>query len=593
MGKIDRVSSNLFPMPKGAYVRNKQYVYINTSNRYIPSEKTGKGTRGYTDHESVCIGVLEGIGRSDNNRFYANKNYLTMIGKVELPDPPKYADSLSVGLSSWMAEASDQSGLTKSLADSFGDEGTQMILDLAAYMLSHESAVMQHFPAWARDHVLFSDDIRDDTYIGLFLKKFLTVSKINKFKEDWAVKHLGDGRIFLCYDSTNVNSQAEGVFIVERGHAKDDPSLCQVNTDYVIRQSDGLPLTYLHSPGSVTDIAQTPEMVKFISRLKDLSGKDVQLSLICDRGYISETNLKYMDDAGIGYLLMLRTTFKLYDTLSDSVIDIIKSYRYEIQDEDERYGMTQKVTMYEGGPQCYAQVIWSAERYSAKRDSVKEQIANKRTELENFIAANAGTSVALEDLKWIPPYFRLITEPGTPICIEKRKRGRGTGTYIVEKPTVKVIGYEDDEAGINRCYQKSGIIIMITSSEMTAQEANDAYAKRDCVEKTFQALKSHLGMDKIGVSTEEAMHGKGLVWFVASIFHAVLFNKTSSLRASDRKNYTVPAMIDQLEAIKADKNLNTGKRQRRYKLTRKQLKILDLWGINERFIDERISDLSE
>ena len=102
---------------------------------------------------------------------------------------------------------------------------------------------------------------------------------------------------------------------------------------------------------------------------------------------------------------------------------------------------------------------------------------------------------------------------------------------------------------------------------MTAQETQEAYTKRDCVEKTFQALKSHLGMDKIGVTTEEAMHGKGLVWFVSSILHALLFSHTAALRVSDRKHYTVPAMIDQLEAIKADKDLSTGKRQRRYKLT--------------------------
>ena len=124
---------------------------------------------------------------------------------------------------------------------------------------------------------------------------------------------------------------------------------------------------------------------------------------------------------------------------------------------------------------------------------------------------------------------------------------------------------------------------------MTAQEANDAYAKRDCVEKTFEALKSHLGMDKIGVTTEEAMHGKGLVWFAASILHAILFNMTATLRVTDRKHFTVPAMIDQLEAIKADKNIATGKRERRYKLTSRQQKIFHFWEIDEKKVDERIA----
>ena len=162
----------------------------------------------------------------------------------------------------------------------------------------------------------------------------------------------------------------------------------------------------------------------------------------------------------------------------------------------------------------------------------------------------------------------------------------------MEVETVKVLGYEDDENAINRLYQKAGIMIMITRAPMTAQETDDAYAKRDCVEKTFEALKSHLGMDKIGVTTEEAMHGKGLVWFVASILHALLFNTTASLRVTDHKHFTVPSMIDQLEAIKADRNLSTGKRERRYKLTSRQQKILHFWKIGEESIDEKIAAIS-
>ena len=96
-------------------------------------------------------------------------------------------------------------------------------------------------------------------------------------------------------------------------------------------------------------------------------------------------------------------------------------------------------------------------------------------------------------------------------------------------------------------------------------------------------------MDKIGVTTEEAMHGKGLIWFVASILHALLFNATASLRATDRKHFTVPAMIDQMEAIKADKNMLTGKRERRYKLTNKQQKIFHFWKIDEETVDRRIA----
>ena len=84
---IDRSESNIFPWPKGAYIRNKAYVYINTSNKYVPpSRKKIKGTRGYTDHDSTCIGVT--IDPSDLNKkmLYANRAYRAKLSAAEAPD---------------------------------------------------------------------------------------------------------------------------------------------------------------------------------------------------------------------------------------------------------------------------------------------------------------------------------------------------------------------------------------------------------------------------------------------------------------------------------------------------------------------------
>lgn len=595
MAKISRTESNLFSMPRGSYLRNKSYVYVNTTNKYVPSSEKKDGGRGYTGHESVCIGVIQYPDKPEIKKFYANARYHELFLSEELPDPPMFADSLSTGLHCWIAEASTQCGLAGDLAVTFGEDTAALILDLCSYMLSRESAVMQHVPSWARDHVLFSEDVPDDTSLGRFLKSSISIPKIALFREKWAARNIGNGNIYLCYDSTNVNSQADGVFIVQKGHAKDDPSLYQVNTDYVVRQSDGLPLTYLHSPGSVTDIAQAQEMIRFLDGLKRSAGVElVSLCLICDRGYISGKNLRHMDKAGIGYILMLRTTFGLYGQLADSVIDKIKSYKYELQtpDGDERYGITQECTLYEDGPTCYAQIMWSNERYLSRRGEAVNTVRVEREKLEAFIAASEGKSFLPNALEWVPPYFKLVTTPGVPITEERKKRGRGKGTKTVILETITVTGYEDDEAAINKFYQKAGIVILVTSDKLSAQETVEAYSKRDCVEKTFQALKSHLGMDKIGVTTEDAMHGKGLVWFVASILHALMFSKTAPLRLTDRKHYTVPAMIEELEAIKADKDLKNNNRKRRYKLTKRQQNILKGWGIDEAYIDEKIADLS-
>ena len=122
-------------------------------------------------------------------------------------------------------------------------------------------------------------------------------------------------------------------------------------------------------------------------------------------------------------------------------------------------------------------------------------------------------------------------------------------------------------------------------------EASERYSKRDCVEKLFQALKSALGMDKYGVGSDDSIHGKALIWFVASILHAVMFDKTSALRVNNKKDFTLPAIIDQLDMIPADKDLSTGKYSRRYAPTRKQASILSAFGMTYEDIDQVIEDM--
>lgn len=601
MGKVSRTEGNLFPWPKGAFVVNGRYLYVNTSNKYVSlSERNSKGTRGYTSHDQSCIGVLKEPGNRECKFFYANKyfrdNYLTPES-VELPEPPRVADSVSTGLHYIISKSAEASALTEILAEVFGSEDARQILDLANYMISRESAVMQHYPSWARDHILFSENIQNDTWLGRFLRERISIPKINSFKMKWAVLNIGNGAVYLCYDSTNVNSQANGVFIVQKGHAKDDPTIPQVNSDYVIRQMDGLPITYMHSPGSVTDIAQAQEMIQFFRKISEKAKIALNIVLICDRGYISEKNLRKMDSAEIGYLLMLRANFGLHESLSEQYVDDIQSYQNILAtpNGDEKYGLTQECILYENGKPCYAHIIWSEELYRGKRDDVDRKINTARDSLTTFIELSKEKEFTEEELhKAIGDYrrklFNLNLIAGTPHQVQvKVGRGRGVHIEVRDVATYKVTGFNDNVNSINRERKKCGLYILISSEKMTAQQAIDAYAKRDCVEKMFEALKSHMGMDKIGVNSEEAIHGKGFIWFVASILHALLFNRTERLRVSDRKHYTVPAMVDELEAIKADKDLDTGKYKRRYKLTKRQSAILGCWETDETGVDDCIN----
>ena len=98
MTRIKKVPDNLFPLPTGAYIVGKGYVYVNTSSKYVSAEDRKSDGKGYTTHTGACIGVLENPENKKCRMFYANDKYRSDHQLEELPDPLEIADSIAVGL---------------------------------------------------------------------------------------------------------------------------------------------------------------------------------------------------------------------------------------------------------------------------------------------------------------------------------------------------------------------------------------------------------------------------------------------------------------------------------------------------------------
>ena len=569
--KIRKKIDNEFTIPAGANIAKSNAVYINHGTTEVVSKKTGKS---YRAHKKVCIGVAildENGHRTD--KMYGNDNYYRLFHIDFLPDPPERADSISVGPMLVTKFLAQNSGLTDCLNKTFSDQETNLILDLATYMLNTESAVFQHFPAWARRHALFSLSIRSDSYISRFLCSSLTVSKINSFKNDWAKLNIGSGNVFLCYDSINVNSQAEGVCLVQKGHAKDDNSLTQVNSDYVIRQEDGLPLTFSEFPGSIVDIAEASEMLCFI---KNISNKeDVYIALVCNCGYMSKDNIDAMDKAKVDFLLMLKSNNLVKNTLIDDYASQIKNNYDCYMPEFDKFGACIESQLFKDNKNRYFYVIWSATLEYAHRTKLLNSIDKKFESLKKGIERNK--LYTKEELSRIPEWFVIDTQ-ADKLIQNKTMKVKDSQEMI---KTFKITQVKKDSKVISKHLARCGFYILVSSQKITPSEACIAYSKRDCVEKVFRALKSSLGMDKIGASTEDTIHGKSLIWFVASILYSLAFIKTITLRKEGRnpKKYSVPAIMDEIDSIVADRNLRNSRYNRRYKITKIQRDIFSAYGI--------------
>lgn len=97
---------------------------------------------------------------------------------------------------------------------------------------------------------------------------------------------------------------------------------------------------------------------------------------------------------------------------------------------------------------------------------------------------------------------------------------------------------------------------------MTAAQALDLYKGRDASEKLFRGDKSYLGNRSFRVHTNESVHAKIFIEFVALIIRNRFYScLKEQMQKSGRKNYmTVPAAIRELEKIELIRQSDRGYR---------------------------------
>ena len=120
------------------------------------------------------------------------------------------------------------------------------------------------------------------------------------------------------------------------------------------------------------------------------------------------------------------------------------------------------------------------------------------------------------------------------------------------------------------------------------------YGKIDSVEKIFRMLRTGLEYNTFRVHSQKSLESKTYVMFIASIVRNHMFQqfKRVALKEKDKKNYTVPAAISELEKVTAVKN-SKGVYIRRYGLTAKQKKILTQFGITECYLNKLTKEVNK
>ena len=155
-----------------------------------------------------------------------------------------------------------------------------------------------------------------------------------------------------------------------------------------------------------------------------------------------------------------------------------------------------------------------------------------------------------------------------------------------------LISFRRKEKEIEKELDYCGYFLIVTSEKMTAEEALTKYRNRDTTEKQFLTEKSFLGGDTWRVHSDESLESKQLVAFVALIVRNELFKALGVLRRKEKKRYTIPAALRELDRIIITRDEN-GTFNMRYALTASQKSILKAVGMDEEEVRKEAMELSK
>ena len=549
--KIPEIKGKIITKKKGATT----YILYQYGNEYNPEKQY-----------SVPLRAIVGKACVDNpSLMFPNEKFQIYFPDTQLPEELPFAYRsccLKIGSCAIIRKVLDEYKLMPMLRKRFGDD-TGLILDLVSYLIVEEENAGQYYPDYAFTHPLHSEKmtIYSDSKVSRLLSS-MTKDQCIGFLDDWNKYRDHKSRIYISYDSTNKNSEAGDIGIVEFGKAKDDKGLPVFNLSIAMDKTNRVPLFYEEYPGSITDVSQFTFMVD-----KVIEYGYRKIGFILDRGYFSKDNIRYIDENDYSFIIMCKGCKALVSSL------VLENYgKFETKRESairsyKVYGTTVPGRLYEDDTkERYFHIYYNPAKQAAEREHLEQRIEKLRQFLDKHIGKEEKFGKTYQN------YFRLLYD----------KKGILRG--VQERADV-----------IEQELQLCGYFCIITSEKMTASQALSQYKGRDISEKLFRSDKTFIGSRSERVQSSQSMSSKIFIEFVALIVRNRIYNllKEQMLRMDSRQKFmTVPAAIRELEKIEMVR-----RNGRSYKLdhavTKTQKTILGSFGLDETNIKEIAEEISK
>lgn len=539
-------------------VKKGNTIYI----RYVVG-RTYHADKKYNIPDQRIIGK-----RSDRNpdMMIPNENFLKYFGDVELPDKKRNANRsscLRIGTFLVIRKIIGDYELPQILSKYFGIKDSGLLLDLAAYSITAENNAAQYYPDYAFNHPLFTKGmhIYSDSRISDFFASVTDDQRVG-FLNEWNANRDHREKIYISYDSTNKNCQAGELELVEFGHPKEDKGLPVFNYSIAYDTDNREPLFYEQYPGSIVDISQLQFM------LQKVQGYGYrQVGFILDRGYFCKENIKYMDQCGYDFIIMVKGMNSLVrDLILENKGKFENIREYSIR-QYKCSGMTVKRQLYSSDEEeRYFHIYYSDQKACAEH----EQVEGKIDRMMKYLNSIKGQKVNVGD--GFKEYFHLeIYEQD--------------GTFLYAREKTEAVQREID---------LGGYFVIVTSKKMSAKEALELYKSRDVSEKLFRGDKSYLGNRSLRVQSDEAASAKIFIEFIALIVRCKMYTclKDEMEKLDKKPNFmTVPAAIRELDKLEMIRQTD-GRYRLDHAVTATQKMILKAFDMDADLIRKNANELS-
>ena len=422
----------------------------------------------------------------------------------------------------------------------------------------------RYYPDYAFNHPLFTEDMKiySDSTLSEFFRS-INENQRQGFLDKWNEERNHRERIYVSYDSTNKNCEAGNISMVEYGAAKVDAGLPIFNyaAGYDLNNSE--PLMYEKYPGSINDVSQVQFMIE---KVKGYGYR--KIGFILDRGYFSKENLRYMDNNGFSFIIMVKGCKEfIRDLIREHKGSFESDWGHQIS-EFGVYGKTVQTFIYAADTKKrYVHVYYNAAKAAGERSRLEENIR----EMQNYLARFQDTEHEFGPM--FHKYFHM-------------HYNKETGHFVYGEPNLPVIREELDLCGY---------FAIISSEKMEAKEAIGLYKNRDASEKVFRADKSYLGNNCLRVASEESASTKIFIGFIALIIRCKIYQalKNKAKELVKKPNYlTVPEAIRELEKIEMNRQLDKVYRLD-HAVTKTQKVILDAFDIDAAHVTYKANCISE